>query len=85
MHGNMTEGNYGSEWTFDHCYPSSKTNSSDKNEMIKSTLWINLRPMYCSENIIKGDKIDPYLYTLQEIEAKCFLKLNDERLNENLH
>ena len=41
--------------------------------------------MYCSENIIKGDKIDPYLYTLQEIKAKCFLKLNDERLNENLH
>ena len=37
MHGNMTEENYGSVWTFDHCYPSSKTNLSDKNEMIKST------------------------------------------------
>ena len=39
--------------------------------------------MYCSENISKGDKINPYLYILQKIKAKCFLKLNNdqERLN----
>ena len=45
----MTEENYGSVWTLDHCYPLSKTNLSDKNEMIKSTHWINIRPMYCTE------------------------------------
>ena len=74
----MTEENYGSVWTLDHCYPLSKTNLSDKNEMNKSTYWINIRPMYCSENISKGDKINPYLYILQEIKAKYFLKLNVE-------
>ena len=34
--------------------------------------------MYCSENISKGDKIDPYLYLLQEIKAKYFTKLKVE-------
>ena len=74
----MTEENYGSVWTLDHCYPLSKTNLSDKNEMNKSTYWINIRPMYCSENISKGDKINPYLYILQENKANNFLKLNVE-------
>ena len=66
----------------DHCYPLSETNLSDKNEMNKSTNWINLRTMYCSENISKGDKSDHRLYSLQEIKAYQFLKLKEEeRLN----
>ena len=83
----MTEENYSPVWTLDHCHPLCKTNLSDKNEMNKSTYWINIRPMYCSENISKGDKINPYLYILQEIKAKYFLKLNNDqgRLNENIH
>ena len=83
----MTEEDHGSVWTLDHCHPLSKINLSDKNEMNKPTYWINIRPMYCSENISKGDKINPYLYILQEIKAKYFLKLNKdpERLNENIH
>ena len=40
--------------------------------------WINLRPMYCSENISRGDKIDMRLYLLQEVKAKYFMKLNDQ-------
>ena len=87
LFGDMTEENYGSVWTLDHCHPLSKTNLSGKNEMNKSTYWINIGPMYCSEIISKADKINPYLYILQEIEAKYFLKLNNdqERLNENIH
>ena len=27
--------------------------------MYKSTNWINIRPMYIKDNIIKSDKIDP--------------------------
>ena len=46
--------------------------------MNKSTYWINIKPMYCSENISKGDKINPCLCILQEIKAKYFLKLNVE-------
>ena len=72
----MTEEKNGKNWCLDHYHPLSKTNSSDKNEMNKSTNWINLRPMYCSENISKGDKIDRRLYLLQEIKSYQFNKLN---------
>ena len=41
----MTEKNYASVWTIDHCYPLSKTNLSNEIEMSKSTYWIKLRPM----------------------------------------
>ena len=39
--------------------------------------------MYCSENDFKGHKVNPYLYILQEIEAKCFLRLNEKGPNED--
>ena len=78
LYGNMTEENYGKIWCLDHCYPLSKTNLSDKNEMNKSTNWNSLRPMYCSENISEGDKIDHRLYLMQEIKAYQFIKLNDQ-------
>ena len=74
----MTAESYGSVWTIDHCYPLSKTILSNVNEMNKSTYWINLRPMYLSENSSKGSKIDNHLYLLQEIKAKYFIKLNDK-------
>ena len=72
----MTEENYGKIWCLDHCLPLSKTNLSNQNEVEKTTNWINLSPMYCSENVSKGDKIDHRLYLLQEIKAYHFLKLN---------
>ena len=81
----MTEEKYGEIWCLDHCYPLSKTNLSDENEMNKSTQWINLRPIYCSENISRGDKIDYRLYLMQEVEAYRFLRLNEERYNEDTH
>ena len=76
LYGDMTSENYGEIRCLDHCYPLSKTNLFDKNEMSKSCNWISLRPMYCSENISKSDKIDSRLYLMQEVKAKCFLKLN---------
>ena len=79
----MIEEIYGSVRTIDHCYPLSKINLSNENETKKSTYWINLRPMYCSENSSKGSRIDPRLYLMQEVKAKYFLKLNDqEGLNQ---
>ena len=74
----MTEENYGKIWCLDHCYPLSKTNLSDKKEINKSTNWINLRPMYCSEIFSKGDKIDHQLYLMQEIKVYQFIKLNGQ-------
>ena len=72
----MTEENYGEIWCSDHCYLLSKTNLFDENEMIKSTKWTILRPMYCSETISKGDKIDYRLYLIHEVKANYYLKLN---------
>ena len=51
--------------------------------MYKSTNWINIRPMYFSENSSKGDKIDYRLYLMQELKAKYFLKLNNDQQGFN--
>ena len=74
----MTLENYGKIWCLDHTYPLSKTNLSNQNDVYKYTNWINIRPMYIKDNIIKSDKIDNRLYLLQEVKAKYFMKLNVE-------
>ena len=71
----MTLENYGKIWCLDHCYPISKINVSNRNDMHIFTNWINLRPMYIRDNIVKGDKIDHRLYLMQEVKAKYFKKL----------
>ena len=81
LYGKMTVENYGSVWQIDHCLPIVSFNLLDENEMKKCFNWINLRPMYCSENISKGDKIDHRLYLLQQIKAKYFMKINEKGLN----
>ena len=81
LYGNMTLENYGKVWCLDHCYPLSKINISNENDLYKSTNWVNLRPMYMKDNLIKGDKIDHRLYLLQQIKAKYFMKINEKGLN----
>ena len=73
LYGDMTEENYSKIWCLDHCLPLSKTNLSNKNDMYKSTKWINLRPRYVKDNIIKSDRIEYHLHLLQEVKAKFFL------------
>ena len=81
LYGEMKIENYGKVWCLDHCYPLSKINLSNENELYKSTNWVNLRPMYMKDNLIKGDKIDHRLYLLQQIKAKHFMKINEKGLN----
>ena len=82
----MTLENYGKIWFLDHCYSLSKTNLSNVIDMKKCFNSINLRPMYVRENIVKGDKIDHRLCSLQQIKAKYFMKLNvEERFNKSTH
>ena len=47
-------------------------------EMNKYTNWVNIRPMYITDNISKRNKIDNRLYLLQQIKAKYFLKINND-------
>ena len=70
--------NYGSLWKIDHTLPCSSFNLLEFQQMEKCFNWINLRPMYASENISKGNKIDERLYLLQEVKANHFQKLNEK-------
>ena len=82
LYGDMTIENYGSVWQLDHCLPIASFNLLDENDMKKCFSWVNLRPMYSTENNSKGSKIDHRLYLLQQIKANYFMKLNvEERLN----
>ena len=69
LYGNMTIENYGSVWQIDHCLAIASFNLLDENDMKRCFNWINFRPMYVKDNIIKGDKIDYHLYILQEVKA----------------
>ena len=84
LYGNMTE-NYGSVWQIDHCLAEASFNLLDENDMKKCFNWVNLRPMYVKDNIIKGDKIDIRLYLLQEMKAYQFIKLNEKGPNADIH
>ena len=76
LYGDMYLDNYGSVWQIDHCLPITSFNLIDENDMKKCFKCINLRPMCSKENNSKNDKIDHYLYLLQEVKAKNFMKLN---------
>ena len=79
LYGNISSENYGKIWSLDHCLPLSKINLSNENELNKYTNWVNIRPMYIKDNIIKSDKSIHHLYLLQEVKAKYFLKLNNDQ------
>ena len=50
LYGKMTVENYGKILCLDPCYPLSKTNLSNGNDMKKFFNWINLRPKYVRED-----------------------------------
>ena len=79
----MTFENYGSVWQIDHCLAIASFDLLNENGMKKCFHWINLRPMYAKDNILKGDKIDYHLYLLQKVKAKFFLKLNNDHQRPN--
>ena len=81
LYGEMTLENYGKIWCLDHCLPIASFNLLDQNELKICFNWVNLRPMYVKDNIIKGDKNDMRLYLLQEVKAKYFLRMKEEGLN----
>ena len=74
LYGDMSLDNYGSVWQIDHCLAIASFNLLDEKEMKKCFNWINLRPMYCSENISKGDKIDE-IVSITRSESKIFFEI----------
>ena len=84
LYGLMTLENCGNIWCLDHCIPLKKSN---ENDLYNYTNSITLRPMYLKDIISKFSATNYHLYLLQEMKAKCFLKLNNdqERFNEKIH
>ena len=64
LYGETTLENYGKIWCLDHCLPIASFNLLDENDIKKCLNWINLRPVYVIDNIVKGDKVDMRLYLL---------------------
>ena len=58
----------------DHVLPISSFNLLDEEELHKAMNWINIRPLSPFKNIQKSNKIDPWLYVMQEVKAHYFLK-----------
>src|ERR1043165_6157776 len=74
----MTKENYGTIWHIDHVLPLASFNLLDEDELQKAMIWINLRPLTPFKNMEKSNKIDRWLYVLQEVKAAYFLKHLDE-------
>ena len=66
----------------DHCLSIASCNLSDENHMKKCFNWVNLRPMYPTENNLKGSKNDNRLCLLQQIKAYKFIKLMKKDLTK---
>src|ERR1043165_1490889 len=64
----MTMKNHGTIWHIDHVLPLSSFNLLDEDELHKAMIWINLRPLTPIKNMQKSNKIDRWLYIMQEVK-----------------
>jgi len=70
----MTMEGYGLIWHIDHVLPISSFNLLEEEELFKAMNWMNIRPLSPFKNIQKSNKIDRWLYVMQEVKADYFLK-----------
>ena len=66
----MTIENYSSVSRIDNCLPITSFKLLNENDIKKCFHWVNVRPMYSTENNSKEAKIDHYLYLCQQVKAK---------------
>ena len=87
LYGEMTLEKYGKTWCLNHCLRIASFNLLDENDVKKCFNWVNLRPMYLKDNIVRSDKVDLRLYLLQEKKGNYFMKLNGHKKgpNEDIH
>jgi len=74
----MTMKNHGSVWHHDHVLPISSFNLLDEEELSKAMNWMNIRPLLALKNMQKHNKVDQWLYVLQEVKAMYFMKHLEE-------
>ena len=70
--------NYGTIWHIDHVLPLSSFNLLDEEELQKAMTWQNIRPLSPIKNMQKSNKVDQWLYVLQEVKAAYFIKHLEE-------
>ena len=65
----------GSVWQIGHSLPIASFNLFNENDMKGCFNFVNIRPMYSTENNSKKAKFDYHLFLLQGVKAKYLIKL----------
>ena len=69
----------------DHVKPNCLFDKSDDEQLKEAFNWKNTQPLLKQNPLQKGIKFNFLDYQLQFIKAYEFIKLNEERFNENIH
>ena len=69
----------------DHVKPICLFDISDDEQLKEAFNWKNTQPLLKQDHLQKGIKFNFLDYQLQFIKAYQFIKLNEERYNENIH
>ena len=69
----------------DHVKPICKFDVTKDDELRETFNWKNTQPLLKKDHQLKGTKFNFLDYQLQFIKAYQFIKLNEERFNENLY
>ena len=69
----------------DHVKPICMFDVSDDGQLNEAFSWKNTQPLLKEVHSQKGIKFNLLDYQLQFIRAYKFIKLNEERFNENIH
>ena len=75
-------------WEFleiDHVKPICMFDCTKDEELTEAFNWRNTQPLLKQDHLQKGININFLDYQLKFINAYQFLKLNEERFNENIH
>ena len=69
----------------DHVKPICLFDVSDDEQLREAFNWKNTQPLFKQDHLQEGIKFIFLDYQLQFIKAYQFIKLNEERFNENIH
>lgn len=70
----MSWDNYGKMWHIDHTIPINTFKLHDETEALMCFCWMNLMPLYATQNLKKSDKLVPCRVFHQEQRLRAFAK-----------